>query len=204
MHTINCLWQGFATGFVLSMMLGTVFFSLIRNSISFGYKTGIFIALGVILCDIMYISLALLSQPFAEFLGKYKNEISVGGGIVLIVMGILMFFKTEPKMKEGKAFGQGSYWYYIGNGFLLNIVNPVNFFSWLGISSFLTINYQYTIHDKILFFTASLLSIFLAEFGIAFFASKLRRWISPKSLKRINQVSGLVFLGVGIKLAFGL
>ncbi len=204
MHTINCLWQGLATGFVLSMMLGTVFFALIRNSISFGYKTGIFIALGVILCDILFISLALASQPFAEFLGKYKNQISVGGGIVLMGMGLLMFFKSEPVMQEGKVFGQGSYWYYIGNGFLLNIVNPVNFFSWLGISSFLTIKYQYGINDKILFFSASLLSIFLAEFGIAFFASRLKRWISPKSLKRINQVSGLVFLGVGIKLVFGL
>ena len=204
MHTINCLWQGLATGFVLSMMLGTVFFALIRNSISFGYKTGIFIALGVILCDILFISLALASQPFAEFLSTYKNEISVGGGVVLMVMGLLMFFKSEPSLQEGKAFGQGSKWYYIGNGFLLNVVNPVNFFSWLGISSFLTIKYQYGISDKTLFFTASLLSIFLAEVGIAFFASKLKRWISPKSLKRINQVSGLVFLGVGIKLAFGL
>ena len=56
MHTINCIWQGLATGFVLSMMLGTVFFALIRNSISFGYTTGVWIALGVILCDSMLIS----------------------------------------------------------------------------------------------------------------------------------------------------
>lgn len=204
MHTINCIWQGLATGFVLSMMLGTVFFALIRNSISFGYKTGIWIATGVILCDIMFISLALLSQPFAVFLSKYKNEISIGGGVILMVMGLLMFFKSEPELQEGKAFGQGSKWYYIGNGFLLNVVNPVNFFSWLGISSFLTIKYQYGINDKIIFFAASLLSIFLAEFGIAFFASKLSRWISQRALKRINQISGLVFLLVGIKLSFGL
>jgi threonine/homoserine/homoserine lactone efflux protein len=203
MHTINCLWQGLATGFVLSMMLGTVFFALIRNSISFGYKTGIWIAAGVILCDIMFITLALLSQPFAEFLTKYKSEISISGGIVLIVMGILMILKSAPQLQEGKIFNQGSNWYYLGSGFLLNVVNPVNFFSWLGISSFLTIKYQYTIDDKLIFFTASLVSIFLAEVGIAFFASKLRRWISPASLKRINQISGLVFLGVGIKLAFG-
>src|SRR5574343_151759 len=203
MHTINCIWQGLASGFVLSIMLGTVFFALIRNSISFGYTTGVWIALGVILCDIMFITMALLSQPFAVFLSKYKKEISIGGGVVLMVMGLLMFFKSAPQIQEGKIFNQGSNWYYIGSGFLLNVVNPVNFFSWLGISSFLTIKYQYGINDKILFFTASLLSIFLAEVGIAFFASKLRKWISPLALKRINQVSGLVFVLVGLKLVFG-
>ncbi len=203
MHTLNCIWQGLATGFVLSMMLGTVFFALIKNSISYGYKTGIFIALGVIACDVMFIALALISQPFADFLSAYKKEVAIGGGILLTVMGILMFFKTEPEVNVGKELGYGSALYYFGNGFLLNVVNPVNFFSWLGISSFLTINYQYTINDKIIFFLASLFSIFITEFGIAFFASKLRKWVTPKHLKMINMVSGFVFVAIGIKLIIG-
>lgn len=204
MHTLNCIWQGFATGFVLSLMLGTVFFALIKNSLSYGYKTGIFIALGVIACDLMFIALALLSQPFADFLSAYKNEVAIGGGLLLIAMGILIFFKSEPEVKEGKELGYGSALYYFGNGFLLNVVNPLNFFSWLGISSFLTINYQYTLNDKIIFFLASLLSIFITEIGIAFFASKLRKWVNPKHLKMVNMVSGIVFVAVGIKLIIGI
>jgi L-lysine exporter family protein LysE/ArgO len=203
MHTLNCIWQGFATGFVLSLMLGTVFFALIKNSLSYGYKTGIYIALGVIACDMMFIALALLSQPFADFLSAYKKEVAIGGGLLLVVMGILMFFKSEPEVKESKELGYGSALYYFGNGFLLNVVNPVNFFSWLGISSFLTINYQYTLNDKIIFFLASLLSIFITEFGIAFFASKLRKWVNSKHLKIVNMVSGIVFVAVGIKLIIG-
>lgn len=204
MDIINCIWQGLATGFVLSMMLGTVFFALIRNSVAFGYKTGIYIAIGVILCDIMFIFLALLSQPFAVFLKNYESQISITGGVVLLAMGLWMLIKSEPKIKEGKIFGEGSKLFYVGNGFLLNVVNPVNFFSWLGISSFLTIEYNYEMDDKVIFFASSLVSIFFAELGIAYFASKLGKWVTPKILKRINQISGLVFILVGIKLAFSL
>ncbi|MCC6818710.1 MAG: LysE family transporter [Bacteroidia bacterium] len=202
MHLFNCIWEGLATGFVLSLMLGTVFFALIKNSIAFGPKTGVFIATGVIICDMLFISLALLSEPFAEFLSKYKKTVSVVGGSMLILMGIFMIFKANPKIKEGKAFGQGSNLYYIGNGFLLNAVNPINFFIWLGISSSLTIQFQYNMNDKIIFFASSLVSIFFAEIGIALFAARLGKWVSPKVLMRINQISGLVFIGVGLKLIF--
>lgn len=202
MHLFNCIWEGLITGFVLSMMLGTVFFALIKNSLAFGPKTGVFIATGVIICDVMFISLALLSQPFADFLKQYKQEVSIGGGILLLVFGVYMMAQSKPNMEAGKVFGQGSNWFYIGNGFLLNVVNPVNFFVWLGISSSLTIQFQYDMNDKIIFFTASLFSIFFAEVGIALFASKLRKWVTPTILQRVNQISGLVFIGVGLKLIF--
>lgn len=191
------------TGFILSLMLGTVFFSLIRNSITYGHKTGIYIALGVVICDVIFITLALLSQPFADFLNLYKRPISIGGGVLLSLMGIWMFIKSNPKIKEGKELKAGNAFYYIGNGFLLNALNPVNFFSWLVVSSYLTIEYDYTLADKSIFFMACLLSIFIAETGIAASASKLRRWVTPTVLKRINQISALVFIGFGLKLILG-
>ena len=67
MHLFNVVWEGFVTGMALSLMLGTVFFSLLRNSLQYGYKSGFFIASGVILCDVIFISLALLSEGFAIF-----------------------------------------------------------------------------------------------------------------------------------------
>lgn len=200
MHYLNCLWQGMATGFALSLMLGTVFFSLIRNSIQHGYQSGVFIALGVIICDIAFIVLALLSQGFADFLSLYKKPLSILGGCILIVMGLWIFIKSNPKVQEGKAFKKGNFLYFIGNGFLLNVLNPVNFFSWLVISSYLSIEYNYELNEKVVFFVACLFSIFMAEFGIAFFASKLKKIITPLILKRIDQISALVFIGIGIKL----
>ncbi len=106
-------------------------------------------------------------------------------------------------MEEGKLmeFDKSSPWVYFMNGFLLNLVNPVNFFSWLAISTMLTIRFAYTLNDKAYFFGASLVSIFFVEVLVAFGASKIKRWITANIFKLINQVSGLIFIGVGLKLA---
>ncbi len=203
MHLFNCIWQGLLAGVVLSLMLGTVFFSLIKNSLKHGYKSGVYIALGVIVCDILFISLGILSHGFAIFLKKYQLTISVIGGIILVIMGIYMFIKAKPKIHEGKEPKKNGPYYYFATGFLLNVLNPVNFFSWLAISSMLTIKYDYGIPDKIIFFTASLVSIFVVEILIAHFASKLKTLVTPNVLKHVNQVSGCIFFLLGLKLAIG-
>lgn len=197
-----CIWQGMATGVVLSLMLGTVFFSLIRNSILFGYRTGIYIAAGVILCDVMFIGLALLSTGFAAFLKTYQTAVSVTAGFILTGMGAYMMLHAKPKDTEGKAFEAKSRnpFYYMANGFLLNVLNPVNFFSWLAISSVLTLKMNYGLNQQLLYFAACLSSIFVMEFGIAYFASLLKKYISNKVIQRINLISGLVFVLAGIRL----
>ena len=206
MHWINCIQQGLLTGVILSLMLGTVFFSLIKNSLSSGYKTGISIASGVIICDILFISLAIISTEFAAFLSAHQEKISLIGGLVLIVMGISMIIRAKPKENVGKTFqsvGKNKL-YLIGSGFLLNVVNPVNFFSWLTISTLLKVKFKYGINEQVVYFTACLLSIFLVEIAIAYFASLLKKWMTDQVVQRINQISGLVFVGVGFKLVFSL
>ena len=49
---------GFSYGIGLSLMLGTVFFALIKFGLSNGYKAGLAIAAGVIASDILFILLA--------------------------------------------------------------------------------------------------------------------------------------------------
>lgn len=204
MQLFNAVWQGLLVGMGLSLMLGTVFFSLIQNSISYGARTGIYISLGVIICDVIFISLALLSVGFAKFLAEYENAVSIGGGSILVIMGASAYVKAGAN-KQGKDFSSkpNSATYYFINGFLLNAVNPVNFFSWLAISSMLTVRYHYELNDKVVFFASSLCSIFLVEILIAYFASRVKVMATPLVIKRINQFSGIVFVIFGLKLALG-
>lgn len=202
MHLFNVVWEGFVTGIALSLMLGTVFFALLRNSLKFGHRSGFFIAAGVIFSDLLFILLALLSDGFALFLKTYQSQVSIIGGIALIIIGVLIIIKSHPKLEEGQLLGDKnkSVWMFFLNGFLLNVLNPVNFFSWLAISAMLTVRFSYTLNDKFYFFGASLISIFIVEVLVAFGASKVKQWITPKVLKRVNQISGLIFIGIGIKL----
>src|SRR5690606_5846519 len=132
-------------------MLGTVFFSLVRNSILHGYITGMYIASGVILCDIIFIVMAVLSTKFVDFLIDYKNDISLAGGIILVIMGLFMYLSAKDQKGEGKLFNSRNNCTYVGTGFLLNVINPVNFFSWLCINTSLTIEYNYPLGVKAVF-----------------------------------------------------
>lgn len=204
MHLFHCVWQGSLTGISMSLMLGTVFFSLIKNSLAKGYKTGIYIGLGVVVCDAIYIVVSLLSHSFSILLQEYKQTLSLVGGILLIVSGIYMYIKAKPKEDTGKIYNNKGNWYYFFNGFILNLINPINFLSVFAISSFLTIRFNYTVQDKIIFFIAFLATVLLTEIGISYGASYIKKWITPVILKRINQVSAFVFISIGIKLAFGI
>ncbi len=205
---INAFFYGLGWGTVLSLMLGTVFFTLIQSSIDNGYKSGALIALGVITSDILFIAIAAFGANFgaslgASFLPKIANLEFYGyllGGIMLIVMGILSFFK-KPKAVDYPKTGIGDLFFYVSKGFFLNVLNPVNFFAWVGLTAQLkVIGYQ---QDRmILFFVGCLLAIFLMEVIISIFAEKLKKYISNKTLQIINYISGIAFIGFGISLLY--
>ncbi|MDX1904679.1 MAG: LysE family transporter [Thermonemataceae bacterium] len=197
---IDAFIYGFGTGIVLSLMLGTVFFALVQNSVDFGYKSGVFIALGVIFSDAFFITGALLGTSYLPSIPKMPFYTSLIGGGLLIFLGFLSIFKKNPKIVYPKT-KFGNIIYYLTTGVLLNIINPVNFFFWVAIAAKLKTD-DYLLNEQISFFIACLLAIFTTEFAIAFFAAKLRKLFTPQVLRSINVVSGLIFIGFGIKLLY--
>lgn len=193
--------SGFGTGVVLSCMLGTVFFALIQNSIDFGYKSGIFISLGVIFSDIFFISAAMAGISFLPETPQMTFYSSLIGGMLLVGLGTSNIFKRKVEIKSSKI-QFGNTLYYFGQGFLLNVLNPVNFFFWVAIVTHLQTEKYFSLNLQIVFFIFCLLAIFLTEVGISFSASKLRKLFTPLLLRRFNQVSGIIFVGFGMKLLY--
>jgi threonine/homoserine/homoserine lactone efflux protein len=87
---------------------------------------------------------------------------------------------TNTSSKTGSAF------YFLSKGFFLNALNPVNFFAWVSIATYLKGAMQYTLQLQVTYFTACLGAIFITECGISFGASKLRRWMNASSILWIN------------------
>jgi threonine/homoserine/homoserine lactone efflux protein len=191
---------GFGTGIVLSLMLGTVFFALIQNSVDFGYRSGMLIASGVIVSDILFISGALLGTSLLPNIPHLAFYASLLGGVLLIGLGMVSILKKNPKLAYPET-RFGNFIYYFTTGFLLNALNPVNFFFWVAIATKLTTE-NYTQGEKVIFFAACLSAIFLTEAGISFFASKLRKLFTSSVLRAINVVSGIAFIAFGAKLLY--
>lgn len=200
---IEAIASGATSGFVLSLMLGTVFFALIQNSIDYGFATGIYIAAGVIVSDVLFISAALFGTSLVPAIEENQNTIRIAGSIVLLVMGVAAwkpknYSVTHTSSKTGSAF------YFLSKGFFLNALNPVNFFAWVSIATYLKGAMQYTLQLQVTYFTACLAAIFITECGISFGASKLRRWMNASSILWINRLAGTVFIVMAIVLLWPL
>lgn len=190
--------SGFAAGIAMSFMLGTVFFSIIQNSIQDGWRAGAKIALGVVVCDMLFLGFVLAGDTYIQILSGYKKEIAIIGGGFLILLGVFTMFTKVKAEKVVQSTGK-----YMLNGFLLNFLNPVNFAFWVSLSTILGAEANYALSDKMYFFSASVLAIFLSEVGIAFGASRIKTWMTETRLKRLNQIVGLAFIGFGIRLIWG-
>ncbi|MEI9909608.1 MAG: LysE family transporter [Bacteroidota bacterium] len=90
----EALLKGLTFGLLLSISVGPVLFSIIKQSLNNGHKGGMAFVLGVSASDI---TLVLISNIFTELfnsISNYKTEIGVGGCIFLVSLGIFfLFFK---------------------------------------------------------------------------------------------------------------
>lgn len=190
---IQSFFNGFGTGFVLSLMLGTVFFALIQHSIDNGYKSGILIASGVILSDLLFISVAISGTAMVPELKSHDSTIRIIGAVLLFLFGLLSIIRDNPAIVYPKT-RMGNVIFYLSKGIFLNLLNPVNFFSWLAISAYLTGVMHYTVSQNVTFFTGCLLAIFLTEVGISVAAFNLKRFFNENVLYWINKVAGIAFI----------
>lgn len=207
---LDILLKGIVTGFILSIMIGPVFFLLLETSIRKGVRAAIAFDLGVLLSDLIYIIIALIfySEVSKITSGEYAHIIQIVGGFVLIGFGLASFLKKPKETKgetEKQLNSQTKDFILLGlKGFLLNFANPGVIFYWITVialgadgkkSASNAINestYWYILVIILTFFAVDLLKIIGAK--------KLRPFITEKVLVSLNRFVALVIIGTGILL----
>ena len=206
--------QGIGIGFILSIMIGPVFFVLMETSITKGFKAAMMLDLGVLISDIFYVVIALFFayQLKSIDVGDFKNNmiLSLFGGGVFISYGIYYLFLKKEKVAAVITEGQEianvpskasrDYTLLVFKGFTLNFLNPGVIIYWFAILAKgfdLVEEYNNNIH--IVFFIATIL---LTYFGIdclkALGASRLKPLVTNKLLRGLNQLIGFIFFGTGV------
>jgi threonine/homoserine/homoserine lactone efflux protein len=191
---------GFLTGMVMSMMLGTVFFALVQNSIDYGFRTGVFISIGVITSDVILITLSWFNTELIPKGGTTDLVVRICGAVFLLLYGLSNLLKKEkaayPKTENKQLLK------YMSMGFLLNILNPGNYIGWLAITTQLKTVARYEVPKAALYFAGALGAIFLMECLIAWSASFLKPYITEQFLRLVNRLIGVLFIAFGIALFF--
>ncbi len=189
---VYAFFYGLLTGLILSSMLGTVFFCLVQNSIINGFKSGAFVSTGVIISDIILILLSYFSASLFPQ-GSYTEMIvRICGAIFLIIMGISNL-RSHKKILFPKADNKNPY-LLASKGFMLNILNPGNYLSWLAVAATLHNVLHFSNSERWLYYSGALGGIFGMEMLISFAATWFKKYISDKFLHRLDVILGIVFI----------
>lgn len=198
------------TGFVLSIMIGPVFFILLETSMRRGIRAALAFDAGVLISDLLYILVAYLffSEVAALTEGKNEGIIQVIGGILFLVFGLVTFFKKVKDQKRddlGNTVNQSKdYIMLFIKGFLLNILNPMVIFYWFSVMAWGAKNNADSSSSSeylLLIYIVVLLSVFFA-FDILKIvgAKKLRNFVTDSVLRSLNRITGSILFGFGVVL----
>ena len=195
MELIEPIWKGIVTGLMFTITFGTVFFSLIQTSIKRGLREGVYIASGVVLSDGVYITIAILGSSFlVDGIEQYQPIIRVIGCSFLLFLGIRSIIKKEAIHTEENPMPEKKGILYMMKGIMLNSVNPMVLFAWLGVATYVKTVNQFDFHQVVLFFAIVLGTMFTSMFGICYFARKLKNVLSAQNMHRLNMLSGIIFI----------
>jgi len=203
---IEALLKGITLGLLLSISVGPVMFSIIKQSLNNGHSGGLAFIIGVSASDI---TMVLVSNVFTELfsvISTHKKEIGIAGSVFLITLGIFfLFFKKIKVYEEGQQifikFRKRDYAKIALSGYLMNTLNPAIFLFWLTASTTLI---NHTLQQKLVIFLVCLAIVFFTDIAKVMLAGKIRKKLTPHNIHIINRVNGLILICFGIALIWGL
>jgi threonine/homoserine/homoserine lactone efflux protein len=197
--------KGITFGLLLSISVGPVLFSIIKQSLNNGLYGGLAFVIGVSTSDI---SLVLVSNTFTrlfESLKIYKTEVGVAGCIFLVSLGIyFLFFKKVTVNEQGTQvfkFRKRDYAKIFLSGFVMNTLNPSVFIFWITTS---TAVINHNVQQRIVIFITCLTWMLGTDILKVILAGKIRNRLTPHNIHILNRINGIILVVFGIALIWGL
>lgn len=202
---IEAILKGLGFGLLLSISVGPVLFTILKQSLNNGHRGGVAFILGVSASDI---SLVLVSNIFTrlfESLKTYKTEVGVIGCIFLVSMGLFfLFFKKVKVNEEGKQvfkFRKRDYAKIFLSGYFMNTLNPAVFIFWITTS---TAVIAHSVQDRIIIFATCLTWMLGTDILKVMLAGKIRNRLTPHNIHILNRINGIILVVFGFALIWGL
>ncbi|AWW31652.1 LysE family translocator [Echinicola strongylocentroti] len=195
--------EGIGMGLVLSLIIGPVFFALIQNSIEHGFRISMFMALGILLSDTVYVVISYFGVSFLTNNPAFKAGLGYVGGAIMIGFGLASFFKkgvsrpnsggvsqkTPPRRRKGFL-----------KGLSLNGVNPFVLLFWISIAGVVQLKKRYGPGDVFVFYVGMLLTVFSVDLLKVYIAKRLSKFITPRLMMHMNRAVGVILVVFGIRL----
>ncbi len=188
-------------GFLLSFMIGPVFFVLLETSAVKGFRAALVFDFGVIVADLFFLVVAYFSS--FQLLENLSNQpgLYVFGGVILLVYGITTYFKTDfKKDKPSLRTKKNDYLSLFVKGFLLNFINIGVLVFWLGVIIIVGPSLNNDPNRIVVFFSTMLGAYLTTDIFKILLAKQLKRKLTYKRISRIKKGLGIILIICGLVL----
>ena len=204
--------NGIIFGFLLSFLLGPAFFVLIETSIKKGFKSAVFLDIGILLSDAIYL---LASLFVAEKINSWLNEnsyIKYIAGSIFILLGLISIYRNYLNLKtennqsnnlSGIETNTDSIVYpfqLIIKGLGLNAINPGVLVFWIAACTYATNELNFEGIQLMYYFGTTLITMFSIDLLKIYFSSKLKTTLTNKTISILGISIGclLIFFGFAV------
>lgn len=205
--------SGIPLGIFLSFMVGPVFFVLLETSALKGFRAALIFDLGVVLADVVFISIAYFSSY--RLIQSIQNDpaIFIFGGILMLTYGIISFIKIKRASKSiedndeniekiDEEIKKKNYLELFIKGFLLNFINVGVLLFWFLILITVGPKFQLDSSRMFVFFASVILSYLVIDLGKILLAKQLKHKMTPNTILKMKKTISIVLIVFGIVLMF--
>ncbi|MFS4455361.1 LysE family translocator [Maribacter sp. 2304DJ31-5] len=189
-------------GFLLSFMIGPVFFVLLETSAIKGFRAALAFDIGVIIADIIFIFAAYFSS--FQLLENLSNQpgLYVFGGAILLIYGLTTFLKKNggQKLNTPIKVTKSGYLGLVVKGFLLNFINIGVLMFWLGVLIIVGPSLDNESNRIVVFFSVMLSVYFITDLFKILLAKQLKKKLTNTRIRWIKKSLGLILLVCGLVL----
>jgi threonine/homoserine/homoserine lactone efflux protein len=206
--------QAFSIGFLLSVMVGPIFFLLLETSITKGFRSALALDFGVLVSDIVYVLIAVMFvEQIKGLIAGNKLMFSMIGGAIFVIYGLISLFKKVALLDSQKLEGIDASpensrqqnntkdYVFLGlKGFVLNFANPMVIFYWVSVASVANnaVPDENSTTWAFVFLGLVLLIFFSVDVLKIIAAKKIRPLVNQTLLNGLNRLIGIVFTLFGI------
>lgn len=202
---INDILSGIPWGIFLSFMIGPVFFILLETSIIKGFRAALIFDFGVVLGDIVFITIAYLGSYRLITSLKDNSALFMFGGILMLAYGVISYIalrkekKIDTKVIDSEIIRKNYTGLFI-KGFFLNIINIGVLGFWLAIIISIGPKLEMQNSRMMIFFTAVILTYLIVDCIKIVLAKQLKTKLTPINILKIKKGISIVLMVFGVVL----
>lgn len=200
---INDILSGIPWGIFLSFMIGPVFFILLETSILKGFRAALVFDLGVVLGDIIFISIAYLGSFRLIQSLKDKPALFIFGGIIMFAYGIISLLNLRKEKRINtkeidREIIKKDYFSLFLKGLFLNVINIGVLGFWLAVIISVGPKLDMQTSRMMTFFTTVIVTYLVVDCFKILLAKQLKSKMTPSNILKIKKGISIVLMVFGI------